>query len=188
MHRDLHPLPNPPNKIIGGGLSPSYWAKHAMMQGLVKRFFNEKEVTSTLVMDALFSGCKQVEEASRAGIGPKVCFAFSAHVCCSCASVKMANYEHIIRCMSAVPARIVAGCTVFCAAACILHSSASGAYRTFYSCHQACDAIHSVRCYTRLSCLRSARQGVTLKLAAMLQRVTQRLPPPPPSHCLLGVL
>ena len=44
-----------------------------MAQGLVKRFFNEKEVTSTLVMDALFSGCKQVEEASRAGIGPKVC-------------------------------------------------------------------------------------------------------------------
>ena len=42
-------------------------------QGLVKRFFNEKEVTSTLVMDALFSGCKQVEEASRAGLGPKVC-------------------------------------------------------------------------------------------------------------------
>lgn len=45
-----------------------------MAQGLVKRFFNEKEATSTLVMDALFSGCKQVEEASRAGIGPKVCF------------------------------------------------------------------------------------------------------------------
>ena len=44
-------------------------------QGLVKRFFNEKEVTSTLVMDALFSGCKQVEEASRAGIGPKVLLA-----------------------------------------------------------------------------------------------------------------
>ncbi|KAA6428269.1 MAG: hypothetical protein FRX49_01865 [Trebouxia sp. A1-2] len=42
-----------------------------MLKGLVKRFFNEKEVTSTLVMDALFSGCKQVEEASRAGIGPK---------------------------------------------------------------------------------------------------------------------
>lgn len=41
-------------------------------QGLVKQFFNEKEVTSTLVMDALFSGCKQVEEASRAGSGPKV--------------------------------------------------------------------------------------------------------------------
>lgn len=34
-------------------------------QGVVKRFFNEKEVTSTLVMDALFSGCKQLEEASR---------------------------------------------------------------------------------------------------------------------------
>lgn len=35
------------------------------MQGIVKRFFNEKEVTSTLVMDALFSGAKQLEEASR---------------------------------------------------------------------------------------------------------------------------
>ena len=34
-------------------------------QGLVKQFFNEKEVTSTLVMDALYSGCKQVEEHSR---------------------------------------------------------------------------------------------------------------------------
>lgn len=42
-----------------------------MLKGLVKRFFNEKEVTSTLVMDALFSGCKQVEEVSRASIGPK---------------------------------------------------------------------------------------------------------------------
>ena len=31
------------------------------MQGIVKRFFNEKEVTSTLVMDALFSGCQQIE-------------------------------------------------------------------------------------------------------------------------------
>lgn len=41
-------------------------------QGLVKRFFNEKEVTSTLVMDALFSGCKQVEEATRAAAGSKV--------------------------------------------------------------------------------------------------------------------
>lgn len=35
------------------------------MQALVKQFFNEKEVTSTLVMDALFSGCKQIEEHSR---------------------------------------------------------------------------------------------------------------------------
>jgi hypothetical protein len=32
----------------------------------VKQFFNEKEVTSTLVMDALYSGCKQIEEHSRA--------------------------------------------------------------------------------------------------------------------------
>ena len=31
----------------------------------MKQFFNEKEVTSTLVMDALYSGCKQIEEHSR---------------------------------------------------------------------------------------------------------------------------
>ena len=31
----------------------------------MKHFFNEKEVTSTLVMDALYSGCRQVEEAAR---------------------------------------------------------------------------------------------------------------------------
>ncbi|GAX80158.1 hypothetical protein CEUSTIGMA_g7596.t1 [Chlamydomonas eustigma] len=36
-----------------------------ILKGLVKQFFNEKEVTSTLVMDALYSGCKQVEEHSR---------------------------------------------------------------------------------------------------------------------------
>ena len=41
-------------------------------QGVVKRFFNEKEVTSTLVMDALFSGCKQLEEASRLAESKKV--------------------------------------------------------------------------------------------------------------------
>lgn len=35
------------------------------LQGIVKKFFNEKEVTSTLVMDALYSGCKQIEEATR---------------------------------------------------------------------------------------------------------------------------
>ncbi len=35
------------------------------MQAVVKQFFNEKEVTSTLVMDALYSGCKQIEEHSR---------------------------------------------------------------------------------------------------------------------------
>eukprot|EP00955_Chlamydomonas_euryale_P030615 322561-Chlamydomonas_euryale.AAC.4 len=34
-------------------------------QSLVKQFFNEKEVISTLVMDALFSGCRQIEEHSR---------------------------------------------------------------------------------------------------------------------------
>ena len=36
----------------------------AVLAGLVKRFFNEKEVTSTLVMDALFCGCKLVHQAS----------------------------------------------------------------------------------------------------------------------------
>ena len=38
----------------------------------MKRFFNEKEVTSTLVMDALFSGCKQMEESTRAAETRKV--------------------------------------------------------------------------------------------------------------------
>ncbi|KAJ9533209.1 hypothetical protein QJQ45_018317 [Haematococcus lacustris] len=37
-----------------------------VLKGVVKQFFNEKEVTSTLVMDALYSGCKQVEQSSRA--------------------------------------------------------------------------------------------------------------------------
>jgi hypothetical protein len=50
-----------------------------VLKGVVKQFFNEKEVTSTLVMDALFAGCRQLEEASRAwaavsggglGVGP----------------------------------------------------------------------------------------------------------------------
>ena len=41
-------------------------------QGVVKRFFNEKEVTSTLVMDALFSGCKQLEEAGRTSESKRV--------------------------------------------------------------------------------------------------------------------
>lgn len=39
------------------------------LQGVVKQFFNEKEVTSTLVMDALFCGCRQLECCSR----KKVC-------------------------------------------------------------------------------------------------------------------
>lgn len=38
---------------------------HGAPQAVVKQFFNEKEVTSTLVMDALYSGCKQMEEHSR---------------------------------------------------------------------------------------------------------------------------
>ena len=37
----------------------------------MKRFFNEKEVTSTLVMDALVSGVKQIEECSRLGESKK---------------------------------------------------------------------------------------------------------------------
>ena len=35
------------------------------LQGVVKRFFNEKEVTSTLVMDALYCGAKLLEEGGR---------------------------------------------------------------------------------------------------------------------------
>ena len=47
---------------------------HAALQGLVKRFISEKEVTSTLAMDALFCGCKAIEEASRQqGLAHKVC-------------------------------------------------------------------------------------------------------------------
>ena len=38
----------------------------------MKRFFNEKEVTSTLVMDALVSGVKQIEEYSRLAESKKV--------------------------------------------------------------------------------------------------------------------
>lgn len=45
------------------------------MQGVVKRFFNEKEVTSTLVMDALVSGVKQIEESSRLAESKKVLLA-----------------------------------------------------------------------------------------------------------------
>lgn len=33
----------------------------ALMKGVVKRFFNEKEVTSTLVMDALYCGCHALD-------------------------------------------------------------------------------------------------------------------------------
>jgi diadenosine tetraphosphatase ApaH/serine/threonine PP2A family protein phosphatase len=36
-----------------------------ILKGLVRQFFNEKEVTSTLVMDALFCGCKQLDRLAR---------------------------------------------------------------------------------------------------------------------------
>jgi hypothetical protein len=42
---------------------------------VVKRFFNEKEVTSTLVMDALVSGVKQIEESTRLAESKKVLLA-----------------------------------------------------------------------------------------------------------------
>ena len=32
-----------------------------LLKGVVKRFFNEKEVTSTLVMDALYCGCRALD-------------------------------------------------------------------------------------------------------------------------------
>lgn len=37
----------------------------AILKGIVKQFFNEKEVTSTLVMDALFCGCRQLDKLGR---------------------------------------------------------------------------------------------------------------------------
>lgn len=46
---------------------PPLAAARPAAQGIVKRFFNEKEVTSTLVMDALFSGCQQIEAATAVG-------------------------------------------------------------------------------------------------------------------------
>ena len=59
-----------------------------VLQGLVKRFFNEKEVTSTLVMDALFSGCKQLEEMSRAAETKKVRL-----LCCSWLSLHVPGHR-----------------------------------------------------------------------------------------------
>lgn len=35
-----------------------------ILKSVVKRFFNEKEVTSTLVMDALYSGCRALQMRS----------------------------------------------------------------------------------------------------------------------------
>lgn len=37
-----------------------------LLKGIVKRFFNEKEVTSTLVMDALYCGCRALDIGSTA--------------------------------------------------------------------------------------------------------------------------
>ncbi|GFR46380.1 hypothetical protein Agub_g7962 [Astrephomene gubernaculifera] len=60
-----------------GSLSPEQQRKYltdkgeAILKAVVKQFFNEKEVTSTLVMDALYSGCKQIEEHSRAWLEGK---------------------------------------------------------------------------------------------------------------------
>ncbi|GLI59106.1 hypothetical protein VaNZ11_000937 [Volvox africanus] len=54
-----------------GSLTPEQQRKYltdkgeVILKAIVKQFFNEKEVTSTLVMDALYSGCKQIEEHSR---------------------------------------------------------------------------------------------------------------------------
>ena len=45
----------------------------------MKRFFNEKEVTSTLVMDALVSGVKQIEEYSRLAESKKVLHRLTRH-------------------------------------------------------------------------------------------------------------
>lgn len=36
-----------------------------ILKAIVKAFFNEKEVTSTLVMDALYSGCKALDYGSK---------------------------------------------------------------------------------------------------------------------------
>ena len=48
----------------------------------MKQFFNEKEVTSTLVMDALYSGCKQIDEHSRAYLEVRfVLRCLQGHVC-----------------------------------------------------------------------------------------------------------
>ncbi len=60
----VRPLP-PRQRPCTAYLSIAPHVVRVHVQGLVKEFFNEKEVTSTLVMDALYSGCKQVEEHSR---------------------------------------------------------------------------------------------------------------------------
>jgi hypothetical protein len=42
-----------------------------LLKGLVKKFFNEKEVTSTLVMDALYCGAKLLERAGHVALFPQ---------------------------------------------------------------------------------------------------------------------
>ncbi len=39
----------------------------ALLKAIVKRFFNEKEVTSTLVMDALYCGCRALDVGAAPG-------------------------------------------------------------------------------------------------------------------------
>eukprot|EP00232_Nephroselmis_pyriformis_P007884 CAMPEP_0182889078 /NCGR_PEP_ID=MMETSP0034_2-20130328/21819_1 /TAXON_ID=156128 /ORGANISM="Nephroselmis pyriformis, Strain CCMP717" /LENGTH=502 /DNA_ID=CAMNT_0025022547 /DNA_START=107 /DNA_END=1612 /DNA_ORIENTATION=+ len=57
-------------KEFWDGVNPAAKAKlgreraDVILKAIVKRFFNEKEVTSTLVMDALYSGCKALDEAA----------------------------------------------------------------------------------------------------------------------------
>lgn len=52
-----------------------------VLKGIVKRFFNDREVTSTLLMDALFSGCHQIEAPTAAGPSPLMAGAVAPVVC-----------------------------------------------------------------------------------------------------------
>eukprot|EP00218_Dolichomastix_sp_CCMP3274_P002882 CAMPEP_0170164286 /NCGR_PEP_ID=MMETSP0033_2-20121228/78028_1 /TAXON_ID=195969 /ORGANISM="Dolichomastix tenuilepis, Strain CCMP3274" /LENGTH=978 /DNA_ID=CAMNT_0010401929 /DNA_START=87 /DNA_END=3023 /DNA_ORIENTATION=- len=61
----------------------------AIMKGVVKRFFNEKEVTSTLVMDALYSGCRgldvgkaELPGSSSSSSGASVALSVLRNKCC----------------------------------------------------------------------------------------------------------
>lgn len=58
-----------PQRPVGGSMrckaGHARWsAVGIVLQGIVKHFFNDKEVTSTLVMDALFGGYWQREEGA----------------------------------------------------------------------------------------------------------------------------
>lgn len=54
-------------RSLGAGAQAALASEPAagILKGIVKRFFNEKEVTSTLVMDALYCGAKALEDAGR---------------------------------------------------------------------------------------------------------------------------